>query len=337
MPWLRLRVTTPRACADATEGRLRDAGAVALSLLPADSAAGNVLEPSAGEREGLAPSMEQTPKGACDRGVCSMEGRCGLGPEAEPVPSGCEVPDRLWGARMEEPGPRAQPLWDNVSIEALFPVECGLASLRGLGAAADFVADRDWSETWRQDLGPMRFGRLLVLPKDDRRPPEADTCAIRMDPGLAFGTGTHPTTAMCLDWLGRTPLTGKRVLDVGCGSGILAIAAARLGAAEVFAVDYDAQARQATLDNARRNGVRLTVVEDVGAARAGFHVAVANIVASTLCDMAPEITRRARTLVLSGILPNQVDEVVGAYPGVRFDPPEIRDGWGMLVGVRSGY
>ena len=291
MPWLRLRVTTPRDCADATEGRLRGAGAVALSLLPAESVAASVLEPSAGEREGLAP-------------------------------------------RMLEPHVGAQPLWDSVSIEALFPVDCDLTPLRGLGAAADFVADQDWSETWRQDLGPMRFGRLLVLPRDDSPPPAGDTCAIRMDPGLAFGTGQHPTTAMCLDWLGRTPLTDKRVLDVGCGSGILAIAAARLGAAAVVAVDHDAQARQATLGNAHANGVGLTVLDDLAAAEDGFQVAVANIVANTLCDMAPDLTRRARTLVLSGVLPDQVDQVVAAYRGARFDPPEIRDGWAMLVGVR---
>ena len=276
MPWLRLRVTTPRDCAEATEGRLRGAGAVVVSLLPAKSAA-SVLEPS----------------------------------------------------------PNAQPLWNSVSIEALFPVDCDLTPLRGLGASADFVADQDWSETWRQDLGPMRFGRLLVLPRDDPRPPATGTCTIRMDPGLAFGTGQHPTTAMCLDWVGRTPLAGKRVLDVGCGSGILAIAAARLGAAAVVAVDHDAQARQATLDNAHANDARLTVVEDVAAAQDGFHVALGNIVANTLCDMAPDLTRRAQTLVLSGILPGQVDDVVAAYPGVCFDPPEIRNGWAMLVGVRS--
>ena len=102
----------------------------------------------------------------------------------------------------------------------------------------------------------------------------------------------------------------------------------------MVAVDHDAQARQATLDNAHANDVRLTVVDDAAAAQDGFHVALANIVANTLCDMAPDLTRRAHTLVLSGVLPDQVDEVVAAYPGVRFDPPEVRSGWAMLVGVR---
>lgn len=276
MPWLRLRVTTPRDGADAAEDRLRGAGAITVSLLPA--AATTVLEPD----------------------------------------------------------PGAAPLWDSVHVEALFPVDCDLTTLCGLGAESDFVADQDWSETWRKDHGPRRFGRLLVLPKDDHAPPPSDAVTIRLDPGLAFGTGTHPTTAMCLDWLGRTPLTDQRVLDVGCGSGILAIAAARLGAAAVVAVDHDAQARQATRDNARANAVDLTVLDDLAAVQGGFDVAIANIVSNTLREMADVLTRHARTLVLSGVLPDQVEEVVAAYPGVRFDPPQISDGWAMLVGVRHG-
>ena len=277
MPWLRLRVTTPRDGADAAEDRLRGAGAITVSLLPTESAATAVLEP----------------------------------------------------------GPGSAPLWETVRVEALFSVDCDLTTLRGLGAESDFVPDRDWSETWRQGHRPLRFGRLLVLPKDDRATAASAATTIRMDPGLAFGTGTHPTTAMCLDWLGRTPLTDQRVLDVGCGSGILAIAAARLGAAAVAAVDHDAQARQATLDNARANAVGLTVLADLAAVQGEFDVALANIVSNTLREMADVLTRQARTLVLSGILPDQVDAVVAAHPGVRFGPPEIRDGWAMLVGVRK--
>lgn len=277
MAWLRLRVTTRSDRADATEGRLRKAGAIAVSLLPAESAATAVIEP----------------------------------------------------------GPGATPLWDDVRVEALFPVDCDLAALRGLGAEPDFVAERDWSETWRKGHGPLRFGRLLVLPNGDREPPD-DAVTMHMDPGLAFGTGTHPTTAMCLNWLAATSLTGKQVLDVGCGSGILAIAAARLGAATVAAVDHDAQARQATRDNARANGITLTVLDNLAAVRGEFDVAIANIVANTLCAMADTLTRCARTLALSGVLPNQAEEVVAAFPGVRFDLPEINDGWAMLVGVRHG-
>ena len=278
MAWLRLRVTTPRACTDGTETRLRAAGAIAVTLVAGESTATGVLEP--------------------------------------------------------EPG--AAPLWDSVRVEALFPVDCDLSALRGLGAESDFVADRDWSETWRQDHRPLRFGRLLVLAKDSRAPPSGDTVTIRLDPGLAFGTGTHPTTALCLHWLARRPLAGQRVLDVGCGSGILAIAAARLGATAVVAVDHDAQARQATCNNARTNGVGPTVLDDLAAVEGAFDLAVANIVANTLCEMADVLTRHARTLVLSGVLVDQVDGVIAAYPGVRFGPPEISDGWAMLVGARRG-
>ena len=277
MPWLRLRVTTPRDRADDTESRFRGAGAITVSLLPAE-AAPTVLEP----------------------------------------------------------GPGATPLWDSVRVEALLPVDADLTTLRGLGAESDFVPDQDWSETWRQGHRPLRFGRLLVLPRDDRAPPPSDAVTIHMDPGLAFGTGTHPTTAMCLNWLARTPLTDKQVLDVGCGSGILAIAACSLGAAAVVAVDHDAQARQATGDNARANGIALTVLGDLAAVQGAFDVAIANIVSNTLCEMADALTRHARILVMSGILPDQVEEVVAAFPGVRFDPPETKDGWAMLVGTRHG-
>ena len=276
MPWLRLRVTTPRNRADDAEDRLRGAGAIAVTLRPAESAATTVLEP----------------------------------------------------------GPGATLLWDSVRVEALLPVDCDLGTLRGLGAESDFVADQDWSDTWRKDHRPLRFGRLLVLPKDDHARPRSEVVTIRLDPGLAFGTGTHPSTAMCLDWLARTPLIDKQVLDVGSGSGILAIAAARLGAAGVVAVDHDAQARQATRDNARTNTVGLTVLDDLAAVQGKFDVAIANIVSNTLCEIANVLTRRARTLVLSGVLPDQVNEVVAAYPGVSFDSPEISDGWAMLVGVR---
>lgn len=277
MAWLRVSVTAPRGRADATEQQLRDAGAVAVSLLAAASAEAVV-----------------------------------------------------------EPAPDAFPLWDVVRVEGLFPTDCDLAALDGLHADADFVAERDWSETWRHGHGPMRFGRLHVVPRDHVGvPARADQAVIRLDPGLAFGTGTHPSTALCLRWLGQRRLAGQRVLDVGCGSGILAIAAARLGAQTVVAVDHDAQARQAARSNALANGVTLTVFDDLSRASGRFDLAIANIVANTLCAMAPNLTS-ARTLVLSGILADQVPAVVNAYPGVRFSPPALSDGWALLAGERHG-
>ena len=237
-----------------------------------------------------------------------------------------------------EPAPGTSPLWERVRIEGLFPVDADVRALTGLGVEVDFVADRDWSETWRRGLKPQRFGNLLVLPKEWPAPSPCDgTATIRLDPGLAFGTGTHPTTALCLDWLGRTPLAGKRVLDVGCGSGILGIAAARLGAASVTAVDHDPQARQATRANAADNGVDLKVADDLADIRGCFDIAVANIVANTLRDMAPRLAGIASIVVLSGVLTDQVATVAAAYPNVRFDPTETADGWAMLVGeTRDG-
>ena len=277
MAWLRVRIDATEAQAGVVEARLLQAGAMAVSLFPADSAATAILEP--------------------------------------------------------EPG--AESLWDAVRVEGLCPPDCDLGALEGLAVEADFVADSDWSATYRQSLRPLRFGRLLVLPKDDRDTATGDTdTVLRLDPGLAFGTGSHSSTAACLDWLARAPLDGCRVLDVGCGSGILGIAALRLGAASVVAVDHDPQARRAAADNARDNGVCLTIRDDLAAVRGDFDIAIANIVANTLKDMALALTGHARTIVLSGILPYQVDDVAAAYPRMRFDPPLRRDDWAMLIGKR---
>ena len=276
MAWLRLRVAASGERAEATGERLRQAGAVAVSLLPADAA-----EP---------PVIETLPNEA--------------------------------------------PLWNAVRVEGLFPVDADLAGLAGLQGETDFVAERDWSETWREGFGPMRFGRLLIVPKADGRAP-GDDILVRLDPGLAFGTGTHATTALCLDWLAHARLTGRRVLDVGSGSGILAIAAARLGASQVVAVDHDPQARLASADNAHANGVELPVLDDVLHVRERFDIVLVNIVANTLCELAPTLTERAPTLVLSGILAEQTEQIVGAFPAFRFAPPRIRDGWAMLCGFRQ--
>ena len=274
MAWLRLRVTVPEPQADSVEARLRDAGALAVSLFPAEAATTAIVEPP----------------------------------------------------------PGAETLWDAVRVEGLCPPDCDLGALEGLPVEADFVAECDWAETYRQSLRPLRFGRLRIVPKDYRDAPCDTDAVVRMDPGLAFGTGTHPSTALCLDWLAATRLNGCSVLDVGCGSGILAIAAARLGAASVVAVDHDPQARSAAADNARHNAVDLTVLDSLDEVRGRYDVAVANIVANTLKDMAAALTCRARTVVLSGILSSQVDDVAAAYRRLRFDPPVLRDGWAMLVG-----
>ena len=224
--------------------------------------------------------------------------------------------------------------WRELAVEALFPVAADLSALPNLAFDAEFLPDEDWSTTWRRGLGPLRFGRLHVASTTHTisPSPRRDEPVLRLDPGLAFGTGTHPTTAACLHWLAAQPLAGQRVLDVGCGSGILALAAYKLGAAEVAGVDNDPKARCASARNAARNEVPLTVYRRLEEVPGQFDVAVANILANTLCGLASRLAPRARRLVLAGVLLPQVDRVLTAYPGFTFAPPVVTDGWAMLRG-----
>ena len=241
-------------------------------------------------------------------------------------------------ADVLEPAPDAAPVWDTVRVEGLFGVEADLSPLSGIDIDVDFLADRDWSETWRDGIGPLRFGSLLVLPRASTFQSCPDDIVVRLDPGLAFGTGTHATTALCLERLARTPLDGKRVLDVGSGSGILAIVAARLGATAV-AVDHDAQARRATLENSRGNGVEIAIESRLDAVESSFDVVIANLVASTIRGLVDTFFDRlvpGGELVLSGILAAQTEWVVDAFPKreFRFEVPTYREGWAMLRGFR---
>ncbi len=202
------------------------------------------------------------------------------------------------------------------------------------------LADRNWSDEWRKGFQPLCFGgRLWICPGGQR--PEAETpLVIDLDPGLAFGTGTHPSTALCLEWLCAAPLAGTRVIDYGCGSGILSLAAARLGAATVLATDIDPQALQATADNARRNELEETILVSAPEQLrdAETDILVANILANPLQDLAPRfasLVRRDGLLAMAGILEEQVPSVLGAYAST-FALTEVaqREGWAMLAGRR---
>lgn len=255
-----------------------------------------------------------------------------------------------------EPAPGETPLWRRITLQALFPGDAderalvfGLSALQpGLDLACvrvERIEDRDWTRAWMDDFRPMRFGRRLwIVPSGHELPADAgpDAVELRLDPGLAFGTGSHATTAQCLDWLDGQDLAAARVLDFGCGSGVLAVAAARLGAAAVVAVDNDPQALTATAENAAGNGVRdrvRAVAADAWRDDGGFDVVVANILANTLVALAPTLAAALRPggrIALSGVLPEQGDEVAACYAGhgIHLDRGE-RDGWLLLHGQRG--
>ena len=257
-----------------------------------------------------------------------------------------------------EPGVGAMPLWQALVMTALFDAtadrEVLLQALEALVPDADLasaqwreVADQDWVRAWMDDYPPLRFGHgLWIVPWNAQVPDEAialggTATIVRLDPGLAFGSGTHPTTALCLEWLESLDLRGKSVLDVGCGSGILAIAALRLGAAHAVGVDNDPQALAASRDNAQRNEVdeRLEVFMPGDAPGEAADVVVANILASALDALAESIAARVKpggALALSGILDGQQDELLHRYaPWFEGLRTSQREDWIRIDGVRK--
>jgi len=250
-----------------------------------------------------------------------------------------------------EPGPGMTPLWPTVQVRGLF--DAGVERQRIVDAlhaipGADRpdrirwreVGDQDWERAWMERFAPMKFGnRLWIVPGGMQIPFEPSNIEIRLDPGLAFGTGTHPTTALCLEWIDGEDLTGLTVVDYGCGSGILGIAAALKGAESVICVDNDPQALDATLENARRNRVSdLIQCFNPGDFSAScVDVVLANILALPLIDLAPLLLQSLRpkgSLVLSGILEEQAEQVLAAY-GTRLTGVSLKkqDGWVRLEGV----
>lgn len=226
-----------------------------------------------------------------------------------------------------EPRPGETPLWPLLSLQAYFPEETDLTPallhLALQGVALDQVrlrpiGEQDWATLWQQTWRPLQFGQQLWVCPVGERPAQADAIVVELDPGMAFGTGTHATTALCLAWLAAADLTGKTVLDYGCGSGILAIAALKLGAARAVAVDYDPQALRATTQNAAQNGVnaRLEVCPPDALPTLCADITLANILANPLIELAPLLisaTRPGGALILSGILAEQGTDVLGAY------------------------
>lgn len=254
-------------------------------------------------------------------------------------------------APVLEPAPGTTPIWPHCRIEALFAAHDTDADRllerlrRELASGRDWrlteLADRDWQRDWRDTLEPMRFGERLWIYPSHQAPPDGLSGVVRLDPGLAFGSGTHPTTALCLEWLESQPLRQRTVLDYGCGCGVLAIAALVLGARQAIAVDNDPQALQATRDNARRNNVgeRLQVLAHTPWPDPRADTIVANILAGPLIELAPRLAashRRGGSLALAGILASQQAQVRRAYRGwYTFERPRRREDWILLRGTRN--
>ncbi|MFC2971867.1 50S ribosomal protein L11 methyltransferase [Azotobacter bryophylli] len=250
-----------------------------------------------------------------------------------------------------EPDLGTTPLWSHTHLLALFEADVDpaplLAHLELLTGAAlpehqiERIEDQDWERSWMDNFQPMRFGRRLWIVPSWHEAPQPEAVNLLLDPGLAFGTGTHPTTALCLEWLDAQDLAGCTVLDFGCGSGILAIAALLLGAERAIGTDIDPQALEASRDNAGRNGIAperfpLYLPEQLPQQQAD--VVVANILAGPLVQLAPRITSLVKPggrLALSGILAEQAEEVRTAYADAfELEPTAEKDGWVRIGGVR---
>ncbi|PIE41985.1 MAG: 50S ribosomal protein L11 methyltransferase [Gammaproteobacteria bacterium] len=266
-----------------------------------------------------------------------------------------------------EPPPGATPLWDDTLVTGLFDASvdtdlltaalCNVAGVDQLPPLKiQALEDKDWEREWMTHYQPMQFGKRLWVCPSWCPPPQPDAINLLLDPGLAFGTGTHPTTALCLEWLDGQQLEQKTLIDFGCGSGILAVAAALLGCTRVLGIDNDPQALLASKDNAARNQVteRINVYSPNAFAQNNINfknntgqqadaqgqadIVVANILAGTLIDLAPQISALLKTggkLALSGILEEQTASVQAAYaPWIDFDPTRQREDWVCISGSK---
>jgi len=251
-----------------------------------------------------------------------------------------------------EPGPGETPIWDKVCITGLFEadtnIETAISSIKKSLAVTELptlqqteLEDQEWTRAWMEHFQPMPFGNRLWVCPEGFEPPEPDAVNMRLDPGLAFGTGTHPTTALCLEWLDGQSLDDTTILDYGCGSGILAIAALLLGAESAHCVDNDPQALTATLDNASKNKVEKQVttylpneLPDIQA-----DVCVANILAGPLKSLAETLAQHTRPggrLILSGILHDQAEDVRQHYQQwFAMSDAVFKEDWTRLEGIRT--
>ncbi len=262
-----------------------------------------------------------------------------------------------------EPMPGETPLWSGITLKTIFSTETDIQALRlalgdlvpGAEVLVNFIGDKDWQAgSTNHAVNRVFGGKLWLRPKEigaQQLPPEAidgpgqsagNLIPLVLEPGLAFGSGSHPTTRLCLAWLAEHVLPGQRVLDFGCGSGVLSLAAALLGAG-VLGVDHDPQALLATRENATYNSLGddkvMTLAAgdwSVEAYRRSFDIVVANILAAPLQELAEDFQAVAKPgahIILSGVLIEQVNAVADCYQHTHFQPPLVEDGWALMRGV----
>lgn len=250
-----------------------------------------------------------------------------------------------------EPGSIATPGWEHSRLLALFSPDCDVAAIIAAAATAaglaatpaytvEEIAEQNWVQLTQSQFDPIRVSDRLWIVPSWHDAPDPTAINLILDPGMAFGTGSHPTTRLCLEWLEREVRGGESVLDYGCGSGILAITAAKLGAGRVIGVDIDPQAVTAARDNADRNGVTADFFDSTKPIAGRFDLVVANILANPLKVLAPAICAHVAPggrLALSGILVEQTDELIAIYaPYVPLSVAESREGWVCLSGRKPG-
>ena len=251
-----------------------------------------------------------------------------------------------------EPGVGETPLWGQVRLTGLYPADADMDRvlagfppqlLRHANQRVEILEDKDWEREWMQHYRPMPFGKRLWVCPSWLQPPDPGAINLLLDPGLAFGTGTHPTTALCLAQLDSMDLDGCDIVDYGCGSGILAVAALRLGAAFALAVDNDPQALVATRDNAGRNGIAAASMEVVLPDAVDHHawsgrasLVIANILAGPLMELADTLSaflQPGGTLLLSGLLDTQAAALCEHYADrINLQVASEKDGWVCLRG-----
>jgi ribosomal protein L11 methyltransferase len=250
---------------------------------------------------------------------------------------------------FDEPGGAPAPQWSRARLSALFTREIDVARAvesacehtgvsRDIGYAVDEIEDEDWVRRTQAQFTPQEIAPGLWIVPSWHAPPDPTALNVMLDPGLAFGTGTHPTTRLCLRWLRARVRAGASIIDFGCGSGILAITAGKLGATRVAGVDIDPLAVEAARENARRNDVDATFVAAADCLPGAAELVVANILAQPLIVLAPliaDLTLPGGAIALSGILTTQADEVRAAFgPWYDFDSDAEEDGWVLLSGTR---